>query len=549
MKTKARIVSRLVPDMSFEVGMEEILIGRSRDCGICLPEKYVSRRQGRIYFEGGQYVIENLGRNPIIVNGKEIDKYFLQDGDNLHIGTNEFIFQIEDSEPDHQETSIEDKTVFFSTPVNEESGPRVLLTSSDGQSKTYAVDKDIFIIGRLPEADIFLQDSAISRKHCVIEKSKDGTFIKNLSETNPLTFDSEPVKEKRLFSGDQFKIGSFIFSFFSDRPEDIRLEQSERTSLTAWLAISILLLIVITSVFYYQFYRPWEVRKTLKIVSTDIDEGNYKKAHETLVRMLDKNPPKEEAQRARKFLSRTAIILSQEIAANEELSDAKKFLINYLNKFGFGEKTRVVRDQLDLYRLSLGNQLEASGQFKEALREFSFIKEDSPYIQEAQQSISRLWLATQGENFKQQTVGQLLAEAGEHFQAKRYLTPVNKNAYAAYQAVLSIDANNVLAKERIEEIKAYFWENGEKYFNQENCSRALSYFEKYMIIDPQSTLIKEKVIKCRQMLADRRIPGKDKDKRREKIERLLEETGSEPAWIMKYLFEEDEQKESETPWE
>jgi hypothetical protein len=38
-------------------------------------------------------------------------------------------------------------------------------------------------------------------------------------------------------------------------------------------------------------------------------------------------------------------------------------------------------------------------------------------------------------------------------------------------------------------------------------------------------------------------------KKREEIQRLLEESGTESSWIMKYLFEEQEgEKSSDTPW-
>ena len=40
--------------------------------------------------------------------------------------------------------------------------------------------------------------------------------------------------------------------------------------------------------------------------------------------------------------------------------------------------------------------------------------------------------------------------------AKRYLTPVNNNAYSVYQAILATDPGNAVALERIEQMKLFY---------------------------------------------------------------------------------------------
>jgi hypothetical protein len=55
-----------------------------------------------------------------------------------------------------------------------------------------------------------------------------------------------------------------------------------------------------------------------------------------------------------------------------------------------------------------------------------------------------------------QTLAQLLKEAENHFRAKRYLTPVNQNAYSVYQAVLALEPQHRLALQRIEQIKLFY---------------------------------------------------------------------------------------------
>jgi tetratricopeptide (TPR) repeat protein len=183
------------------------------------------------------------------------------------------------------------------------------------------------------------------------------------------------------------------------------------------------------------------------------------------------------------------------------------------------------------------------------------------YFEEAQKAIRRIWLAYQQKNREKQNVSQLLKEAETHFLAKRYLTPVNKNAFSIYQAVLALNPKHELALQRIDQMKAFYREHGEGYYKKRNWSKALFYFERYSIIDPESKKIKAKITACRQKLVSAQKGGsasdspggkltkKEEEKKREEIQRLLEESGTESSRIMKYLFEETEgEKDTETPW-
>lgn len=550
---KARIVSLRKPENRFEIGSKEILIGRSQDCDICIPEQHISRRQARISIENSCYVIENLGKNPIFINGKPSGKHFLINGDQISFGNTEYVFHAEENKPGFQEPVFEEKTVVVSTPIIKEAIPRVVIIFPDGQTKKYDMNKDTLLVGRTTEADIHLDDHAISRKHCVIKKGSEGYVIENLSDVNPLIFQNRPFQKRRLISGDQIKMGSYVISFFSDRQEDIRRE-SEIASvkimgiqLSIWVSSACLLIVLTVSILYFQIYSPAKARKTLTMVAAYAKEGNYHKAHETLIKLLRTNLPQRESQKARELLSQVILPIAQKMVTEEKLSEARGFLITYLSKYGLdGTSSRDAWALLDQCRLKLGQQLEDSGNYTEALREYSAIREDSACFDEAQQDISRLWLVNQQSHFKQQTVSQLLKEAEEHFQAQRYLTPVNKNAYAAYQAVLSLEPGNNVARKQIEKIKDIYRMSGERDFQQHDYAEAISDFEMYMLIDPQDNTIKEKIIECRQKLA---LMGKsennDKDARKEKIKRLLEKSGSESTWIMKYLFEEDQQKPTE----
>ncbi|MGD8493903.1 MAG: hypothetical protein PVH44_09860, partial [Desulfobacterales bacterium] len=312
---------------------------------------------------------------------------------------------------------------------------------------------------------------------------------------------------------------------------------------------------------YMHAYMPWKAQQKLAEVAGQIEVGDYMPARESLIELLHTDLSAENVQTAKDMLAQITLAITQKKAEKGNLKEAKVFLKNYLAKYGHGQEAEKLWDRLDYYRLTLGEQLESDNQHQSALREYSSIREDSLYFEEAQKAIRRIWLAYQQKNRQKQNVAQLLKEAETHFMAKRYLTPVNKNAFSVYQAVLALNSKHELALQRIEQIKTFYREHGEGYYQKRNWSKALFYFERYSIIDPESKKIKAKITACRQKLVSAQKGGSASDtrggkltkqeekKKREEIQRLLEESGTESSRIMKYLFEEKEgEKDTDTPW-
>ena len=119
-------------------------------------------------------------------------------------------------------------------------------------------------------------------------------------------------------------------------------------------------------------------------------------------------------------------------------------------------------------------------------------------------------------------------------------------------------------------MKSFYLKHGEKYFVQKKWTRALSYFERYYLIDTETKEINQKMMICREKLArTRKLKGKSGSaktssqnmakgerkssgelaNKREEIKQLLEESGTESSWIMNYLFEDQQNDiDSEKPW-
>ena len=472
---------------------------------------------------------------------------------------------------------LEAKTMVLKQTQEKAIGPRLVCTSASGESKIYPLKEPKLVIGRSCEADLNLLDPLISRKHCVIEQRDDGFVVRNVSTTNPLMLNDKAIAEKRLFTGDQLKIGSVTLAFISDRPEDVReldtkaISQIKRSAWGLWLAV--FLLITFTAYLgYFKAYTPLRIKWALKSVSKQIKSDNILAAQNTLRHLLDLELNPEQTERAMELFAQSALDVTQQKAKSEGLEKAMEYLKSYLAEYGAGKEAEILWDRLDYYRLTLADRLESANKLQPALRQYAAIKEDSIYFEEAHKAIRRIWLTHQNQSRQDQSLVQLLKEADTHFRAQQYLKPVNQNAYVLYQAVLTLEPEHELALERINQMKNFYLENGEKYFKKKKWSKALSFFERYYLMDTDNKSINKKIKICREKTAVARAlsrknkksaTSKSKKRRgkhsnsqdynsaekRAEIKRLLEESGTESSWIMEYLFEDQQGvKDSEKPW-
>lgn len=562
-----KLILKSNPKNYHETQKKSFLVGKSKECDIVIGDPQISDVQAKVGTKENRYFIKNLGSGKISVNGQPTEGQFINSGDELALGESEFVIQLANSaQPASKPAPMEDKTMVLDTPSDESLGPRLVCSTATGKSKVIPLKLEKLIIGRSNEATLKLMHPSISRKHCVIEKQDNGFVARNISTTNPLYLNDQPISEQRLYSGDQLRMGTFSITFISDQPTDAR-HATQKIALPArrsnrglWLT-ALLILTFSGYLLYMHAYMPWKAGQKLAEVAGQIELGDYMTARESLKELLHTDLSSENAQAAKDMLAQITLAITQQKAEKGDLMAAKVFLKSYLSKYGHGQEAETLWDRLDYYRLTLGEQLESSNQHQSALREYSSIREDSLYFEEAQKAIRRIWLAYQQKNRRDQNVAQLLKEAETHFLAKRYLTPVNKNAFSVYQALLALNPKHELALQRIDQMKAFYREHGEGYYKKRNWSKALFYFERYSIIDPESKQIKARISACRQKLVSARknsnasdsrgdkLTKKGEQKKREEVQRLLEESGTESSRIMKYLFEETEgEKNTDTPW-
>lgn len=92
--------------------------------------------------------------------------------------------------------------------------PALLAISGPEIGRTYSIDKDEFMIGRVDNCDLKIEDELVSRHHCKILMTPDGAQIVDLASTNGTLINGRRVDKTFLQEGDQIQVGSAtIFKF------------------------------------------------------------------------------------------------------------------------------------------------------------------------------------------------------------------------------------------------------------------------------------------------------------------------------------------------
>jgi hypothetical protein len=73
----------------------------------------------------------------------------------------------------------------------------------------FLLDRDTTSIGRHPDADIFLDDVTVSRRHAELHRVDGGMLVRDLGSLNGSYVDGERVEERVLTSGEELQIGRF----------------------------------------------------------------------------------------------------------------------------------------------------------------------------------------------------------------------------------------------------------------------------------------------------------------------------------------------------
>jgi pSer/pThr/pTyr-binding forkhead associated (FHA) protein len=83
----------------------------------------------------------------------------------------------------------------------------------------FLLDADLVTIGRHPNADIFLDDVTVSRRHSEITRSGSAFSIKDLTSLNGTYFEGKRVESAELFNGAEVQVGKYHFTYYSSKKD------------------------------------------------------------------------------------------------------------------------------------------------------------------------------------------------------------------------------------------------------------------------------------------------------------------------------------------
>ena len=98
-------------------------------------------------------------------------------------------------------------------------------------SKRVTIDSELTVIGRHPECQVIVEDSAVSRKHAQIVQRDGNYFVEDLDSRNGTHLNEKAVHEPtRLFNGDLIQICDTRFTFLTDEPGAGPVRTTRRSS-------------------------------------------------------------------------------------------------------------------------------------------------------------------------------------------------------------------------------------------------------------------------------------------------------------------------------
>ena len=96
--------------------------------------------------------------------------------------------------------------------------PKLVVTSAEMKDRTFELSEDKITVGRLPDNQIRLEDSAVSSHHAVLTRKGEDYILRDLNSTNGTRVNGQRIVEMRLYHGDVVNFGHLQLQYFS-RPQ------------------------------------------------------------------------------------------------------------------------------------------------------------------------------------------------------------------------------------------------------------------------------------------------------------------------------------------
>jgi pSer/pThr/pTyr-binding forkhead associated (FHA) protein len=94
-------------------------------------------------------------------------------------------------------------------PILEPGTGMLVVVRGPNAGSRYLLDRDATTVGRHPDADIFLDDVTVSRRHAELLRTSEGVVVKDLGSLNGSYVGGERVEQRTIGTGDEIQIGRF----------------------------------------------------------------------------------------------------------------------------------------------------------------------------------------------------------------------------------------------------------------------------------------------------------------------------------------------------
>ena len=91
----------------------------------------------------------------------------------------------------------------------------LVVVKGPAEGARFLLDHDVTTVGRHPNADIFLDDVTVSRRHAEFVRSGAQFAVRDLGSLNGTYVEGEAVESQALRDGAEVQIGKFKLTFFA----------------------------------------------------------------------------------------------------------------------------------------------------------------------------------------------------------------------------------------------------------------------------------------------------------------------------------------------
>ena len=86
-----------------------------------------------------------------------------------------------------------------------------------GAGSRFLIDSDVTTVGRHPDADIFLDDVTVSRRHADFIRTGSSVEVRDLGSLNGTYVDGVSIESAPLAEGTEVQVGKFRLTWFASR--------------------------------------------------------------------------------------------------------------------------------------------------------------------------------------------------------------------------------------------------------------------------------------------------------------------------------------------